>query len=51
MVCALVRHNVEDYQAWRKRYDEFDQVRRSMGVVGTAVFQSDPLDNPQLTSP
>jgi hypothetical protein len=21
----FIRHNVEDYQAWRKQYDEFDQ--------------------------
>ena len=46
MVRIFVRHNVEDYQAWRKSYDEFDDQRRSMGVSGDAVFQSigDPND-------
>ena len=44
MVRLFVRHNVEDYQAWRKGYDEFDQVRRPMSVTGDAVFQS--IDNP-----
>jgi hypothetical protein len=46
MVRLFIRHNVEDYQAWRKAYDEFDQQRRSMGVSGDAVFQSiaDPDD-------
>jgi hypothetical protein len=48
MVRLFIRHNVEDYQAWRKAYDEFDQQRRSMGVSGDAVFQSidDPNDVP-----
>jgi hypothetical protein len=44
MVRLFVRHAVEDYQAWRKVYDEFDEQRRSMGVTGDAVFQS--IDNP-----
>jgi heme-degrading monooxygenase HmoA len=44
MVRVFVRHTVEDYQAWRNVYDEFDQMRRSMGVEGTAVFQS--IDDP-----
>ena len=44
MVRLFIRHNVEDYQAWRKAYDEFDQQRRSMGVSGDAVFRS--IDDP-----
>jgi hypothetical protein len=39
-----VRHNVDDYEAWRKGYDEFDAERGPMGVTGDAVFQS--IDNP-----
>lgn len=35
-----VCHNVTDYKAWRKVYDEFDAERRKMGVSGHAVFQS-----------
>jgi hypothetical protein len=44
MVRMFVRHNVQDYEAWRKAYDELDQQRRSMGVTGDAVFQS--IDDP-----
>jgi hypothetical protein len=46
MVRMFVRHNVADYDAWRKVYDEFDEERRPMGVTGDAVFQSvdDPND-------
>lgn len=46
MVRVFVRHRVEDCQAWRKVYDEFDQQRRSMGVKDDAVFQeiNDPND-------
>jgi hypothetical protein len=39
MVRLFVRHKVEDYDAWRKAYDEFDSVRRPMGVTGDAVFR------------
>jgi hypothetical protein len=46
MVRLFVRHNVADYEAWRKVYDEFDEERRPMGVTDDAVFQSvdDPND-------
>lgn len=44
MVRLFVRHNVADYEAWRKVYDEFDEERRPMGVKGDAVFQS--IDDP-----
>jgi hypothetical protein len=46
MVRLYVRHPVADYEAWRKVYDAFDQERRSMGVVGDAVYQAvgDPTD-------
>ena len=43
MVRLFVRHNVADYEAWRKAYDEFDAERGPMGVKGDAVFQS--IDN------
>lgn len=44
MVRLFVRHNVEDYEAWRGVY-QFDAQRRPMGVKN-AVFQSvdDPND-------
>jgi hypothetical protein len=46
MVRLFVRHNVADYETWRKVYDEFDQERRPLGVTDDAVFQSvdDPND-------
>jgi hypothetical protein len=44
MVRLFVRHNVADYEAWRKVYDEFDAERGPMGVKGDAVFRS--IDNP-----
>jgi hypothetical protein len=39
MVRLFVRHDVADYEAWRKAYDDFDAVRRPMGVTGDAVFR------------
>jgi heme-degrading monooxygenase HmoA len=44
MVRLFVRHNVDDYGAWRRTYDEFDTQRGPMGVKGDAVFRS--LDDP-----
>jgi hypothetical protein len=32
-----------DYAAWRTAYDEFDAVRKPMGVEGDSVYQA--LDN------
>jgi hypothetical protein len=40
MVRLFVRHPVRDYAAWRQAYDDFDQERRSMGVVGHAVVRT-----------
>ena len=39
MVRMFVRHSVTDYNTWRKVYDVFDDERRTMGVVGAAVFR------------
>ena len=46
MVRMFVRHDVADYDAWKKGYDEFDETRRGMGVTGAAVYQAfgDPND-------
>jgi hypothetical protein len=44
MVRLFVRHNVADYDAWRKVYDDFDAERRPLGVVDDAVYQS--IDDP-----
>lgn len=42
MVRMFVRHEVADYDAWRKVYDGFD--RGALGVVSDAVYRS--LDDP-----
>lgn len=46
MIRLFVRHNVADYSAWRKAYDDFDPERGPLGVIGHKVFQSvdDPND-------
>ena len=44
MVRIFIRHDVSDYPAWRKVYDDFDATRRSMGVTGDEVYQN--LDDP-----
>ena len=43
-VRLFVRHEVNDYAAWRKAYNEFDKTRRKLGVTAQAVYQS--TDNP-----
>jgi quinol monooxygenase YgiN len=42
MVRMFARHQVADYDAWRKVYDAFD--RESLGVRSHAVYQT--LDDP-----
>ena len=46
MARMIVRHQVKDYTAWRKAYDDFATTRQGMGVTAAAVFQSvdDPND-------
>ena len=44
MVRMFIRHDVADYDAWKKGYDDFDETRRGMGVTGDAVYQA--VDNP-----
>lgn len=43
MTRMFVRHEVEDYEVWRKAYDDFDDERRGMGVTDDAVYRS--VDN------
>ncbi len=40
MVRMMVRHQVKDYAAWRKAYDDLAATRQGMGVTAAAVFQS-----------
>lgn len=39
MIRMFVRHSVNDYEVWRKAYDDFGPTRDRMGVVGAAVFR------------
>ena len=40
MVRMFVRHEVADYDKWRKVYDDFGGERSGFGVVGDAVGRS-----------
>jgi heme-degrading monooxygenase HmoA len=40
MARLFVRHQVANYDAWRKVYDDFDDTRGSMGVKGAEVYRS-----------
>ena len=44
MATIFVRHTVSDYKPWRKVYDDFASVRKSLGVTAAAVYQA--ADNP-----
>jgi hypothetical protein len=46
MAILFVRHNVSDYQNWRKHYDEFAPFQKALGVRTQAVYQAvdDPND-------
>ncbi len=41
MATLFVRHNVADFETWKKAYDAFDAERLSMGVTGHSVYQAD----------
>ena len=45
-VRMFVRHEVVDYSAWRKSYNEFVSIQKKNGVFYQAVYQSadDPND-------
>jgi quinol monooxygenase YgiN len=43
-VRLFVRHEVNDYAAWRKVYNDFDKPRRNLGVTAQAVYRS--AENP-----
>ncbi len=45
MATLFARHTVGDYNAWRKGYDEFDEMRKSMGVTSHGVYQADGNPN------
>ena len=37
---VIVRHQVADYDAWKKVYDKLDDVRAQAGIIGDAVNRS-----------
>ncbi len=39
MTRLFARHEVEDYDAWRKVYDDFDGEREGMGVTAHGVYR------------
>ncbi len=43
----LVRHQVEDYAAWRSVYDSLDRVRKEHGCTADEVMV-DPADSKDL---
>ena len=44
MVTLFVRHKVKEFGAWKAAYNAFDEERKTMGVTGHGVYQSE--DNP-----
>jgi hypothetical protein len=40
MIRMFVRHPVSDFARWKQAYDDFDAERKSMGVIGHAVYQA-----------
>lgn len=44
MITLFVRHEVSDYETWRKVYDTFRTIQTANGVTAAAVYQA--ADNP-----
>ncbi len=39
-ITAVIQHQVSDYDAWRKVYDEFGVTQRQLGVTGESVHRA-----------
>ena len=39
MATMFVRHKVKEFGPWKKGYDAFDAMRKTMGVTGHGVYQ------------
>lgn len=39
MVRLFVRHTIEDFNAWKAVYDEFEHARLDAGISNSAVYQ------------
>jgi heme-degrading monooxygenase HmoA len=44
MVYLCVRHNVNDYAAWKKVFDDSEALRKGSGMKADTVYQA--VDNP-----
>lgn len=44
MTTMFIRHQVNDYAAWRKVYDDFRPTQTRLGVTAEAVYRA--ADNP-----
>ena len=44
MATLFVRHDVSDFDQWKKAYDDFEPERESLGVTDHGAFQT--KDNP-----
>ena len=44
MITMFAKHKVNDFNAWKRAYDEFASIRDEMGVTGDSVHRdtSDP---------
>jgi quinol monooxygenase YgiN len=45
LATLFVRHEVKDFGAWKAAYDAFDEERKTMGVTGHGVYQSEGNPN------
>ena len=48
MSTLFVRHQVADYEAWRRVYDSVGELQRQGGVTEEAVFRSEDTPNEVL---
>jgi len=39
MITSFVRHKVENFDSWKKVYDEFSSIKKEGGVIGASVLQ------------
>ena len=46
MVTMFAKHQVNDFNAWKRTYDEFASARKSAGVTGASVHRD--ASNPNI---
>ena len=46
MVTMFAKHQVNDFNAWKRTYDEFAPVRKQNGVTGASVYRD--TSNPNI---